>query len=143
MDKGTLRPKYYKMPNGNDLWSAFDKGLIPLQAKIGFELGSVIKYVIRYREKNGITDLHKADEYLEKMINSVVSNPNYKQFNPMNNVLSDLENEVFSKDRIISHYIVSIVENVILYMYQPVEFNYLLSAQNCLQRLIKLEEKQK
>ena len=33
--------------------------------------GSVIKYVTRYKEKNGIEDLHKAEWYLAKLIKQV------------------------------------------------------------------------
>jgi len=35
---------------------------------IGYLEGNVIKYVCRYREKNGIVDLHKAQHYLDKLI---------------------------------------------------------------------------
>lgn len=35
---------------------------------MGFLDGNVIKYVTRYRHKNGIQDLHKAMEYLKKLI---------------------------------------------------------------------------
>jgi hypothetical protein len=30
--------------------------------------GNVIKYVTRYKDKNGIQDLYKAKQYLEKLI---------------------------------------------------------------------------
>ena len=30
--------------------------------------GNIIKYVCRYKEKNGIVDLHKAQHYLHKLI---------------------------------------------------------------------------
>lgn len=35
---------------------------------IPFDVGNVIKYVCRYKQKNGIEDLYKAKEYLERMI---------------------------------------------------------------------------
>lgn len=35
---------------------------------MGFLEGSVIKYVSRYKEKNGIQDLEKAKHFLEKLI---------------------------------------------------------------------------
>ena len=35
---------------------------------IGFIAGNIIKYVVRYRDKNGIEDLKKARHYLDKLI---------------------------------------------------------------------------
>lgn len=35
---------------------------------IGFLRGTVLKYVIRYRDKGGIQDLEKAAHYLQKLI---------------------------------------------------------------------------
>ena len=34
----------------------------------GYCLGNVIKYISRYRKKNGIEDLHKAQVYLDWLI---------------------------------------------------------------------------
>jgi hypothetical protein len=36
--------------------------------KIGFMEGNVIKYVTRWKEKNGIADLQKAKHYIELLI---------------------------------------------------------------------------
>lgn len=33
--------------------------------------GNIIKYVCRYKEKNGIVDLHKAQHYLDKLIEGI------------------------------------------------------------------------
>jgi len=35
---------------------------------IGFIAGNIIKYVVRYKHKNGIEDLKKARHYLDKLI---------------------------------------------------------------------------
>ncbi len=35
---------------------------------IGYLAGNVIKYVARYKHKNGIEDLYKAQHYIEKLI---------------------------------------------------------------------------
>jgi len=35
---------------------------------LGFFSGNVVKYVARYREKNGVEDLKKARHYLDKLI---------------------------------------------------------------------------
>lgn len=35
---------------------------------IGYLAGNIIKYVVRYKDKNGIEDLKKAQHYLTKLI---------------------------------------------------------------------------
>lgn len=39
---------------------------------IGYLAGNVIKYVCRYKEKNGVEDLRKAAHYLQKLIETEV-----------------------------------------------------------------------
>ncbi len=39
-----------------------------IQNKLGYLEGNIIKYVTRYKEKNGIDDLLKASHYLDKLI---------------------------------------------------------------------------
>ena len=39
-----------------------------VQNNMGYLEGCIIKYVSRYKEKNGIEDLIKASHYLEKLI---------------------------------------------------------------------------
>lgn len=41
---------------------------------LGYLEGNVIKYVSRYKEKNGLQDLEKAKHYLEKLIEVIVEN---------------------------------------------------------------------
>ena len=38
---------------------------------LGYLEGNIIKYVTRYKEKNGIEDLHKAEWYLAQLIKQV------------------------------------------------------------------------
>jgi hypothetical protein len=38
--------------------------------------GNIIKYVTRYKHKNGLQDLHKAKQYLEKLIQKVSGDQN-------------------------------------------------------------------
>lgn len=35
---------------------------------LGYLEGNIVKYVTRYKEKDGLSDLHKARHYLEKLI---------------------------------------------------------------------------
>ena len=49
-----------------------DKGIQPIiyihANKLGFCEGNVVKYVTRWRDKNGVADLRKAIHYLELLI---------------------------------------------------------------------------
>ncbi len=36
--------------------------------RLGYLEGNIVKYVSRYKEKDGIADLHKAKHYLDKLI---------------------------------------------------------------------------
>lgn len=48
-------------------WDLFGS-IFNLDEQIGFYLGNVYKYLMRYDSKNGIQDLEKAKHYLEKLI---------------------------------------------------------------------------
>ena len=53
-------PQHYT--NGIEMWDyAYSQGL-------DFFEGNVIKYVTRWRNKNGIEDLYKAKQYLDRLI---------------------------------------------------------------------------
>ena len=43
--------------------------------KLNFIEGNIIKYVVRYKQKNGLEDLLKAQEYLKRLI-ELVKNEN-------------------------------------------------------------------
>ena len=49
-----------------------DKAIQPIEYihanNLGFCAGNVIKYVTRYKDKNGVQDLEKAKHYLEMLI---------------------------------------------------------------------------
>lgn len=64
----SLKPNYYQGSDGQDLFSRFEHGLLnnPDQVR-GFYVGNVMKYITRYREKNGIEDLKKAGVYLNQL----------------------------------------------------------------------------
>ena len=49
-----------------------DKAIQPIEYihanKMGFCEGNVVKYITRWREKNGVADLEKAKHYIELLI---------------------------------------------------------------------------
>lgn len=67
VNRNVHKPKHY-MKNGMTPIYAFTNGLLSNEQTIGFLKGNVIKYLIRYQEKNGIEDLYKAREYLVILI---------------------------------------------------------------------------
>lgn len=44
--------------------------------ELGFCEGNIVKYVSRYKEKNGIYDLKKARHYIDILIESIENGPN-------------------------------------------------------------------
>lgn len=51
-------------------WDAMESWMTP-EAFQGFLTGNVIKYMARWRDKNGVEDLRKARHYLNKLIEEV------------------------------------------------------------------------
>lgn len=61
MEEAIEHPKHYNQGN-IEVWDFI------IDKELGFLEGNVIKYVCRYKHKNGVNDLKKAKEYLEKLI---------------------------------------------------------------------------
>lgn len=60
-------PKHYTQ--GIECWDYI------ISHKMNFLEGNIIKYITRWRDKNGIEDLRKAQAYLEKLISSESPKP--------------------------------------------------------------------
>lgn len=63
-----LQPDYYKGKDGHDLFDRFEHGLMTPDEVVGFYKGNVIKYLTRFKKKNGLEDLRKARVYLTRLI---------------------------------------------------------------------------
>lgn len=61
--KNNIKPSYYHK-------GKIDTIKFCLENDLDFLQGNVVKYVVRYKEKNGIEDLNKAMEYLKRLIES-------------------------------------------------------------------------
>lgn len=59
MDK--IEPNYYHKGKVDTIKFCQENGLDFLQ-------GNIIKYTVRYKDKNGLEDLYKARTYLERLI---------------------------------------------------------------------------
>lgn len=60
VDNNKIKPSYY----GNEI----DVIDFVMANNLDFIQGNIIKYVVRYRNKNGLEDLLKAREYLNRLI---------------------------------------------------------------------------
>lgn len=64
-------PDYYK-GKSMQVFDLLDEFLTP-EAVNGFYVGNVIKYVVRFKGKNGREDLLKARDYLNKLIDATTA----------------------------------------------------------------------
>jgi hypothetical protein len=62
-----MTPEHYSF--GVQPWDAMEHWMSTEEFR-GFLRGNVIKYIARYPEKGGIEDLHKARDYLARLIES-------------------------------------------------------------------------
>ena len=72
-DPMVSHPSHYQSKSGLeviDVIEAFTDGLEGIEA---CDTGNIIKYMCRWKQKNGIQDLKKARWYLEHLINYLVN----------------------------------------------------------------------
>ncbi len=62
-----IKPKHYEGANGLTVKEIYENFLTPEELE-GAYRSNVLKYVLRYRNKNGVEDLKKAREYLDWLI---------------------------------------------------------------------------
>lgn len=58
--------EHYKN-KGVQPWTAMESWMSPEQFE-GFLRGNVIKYIARYKDKDGLKDVYKAKHYLERLL---------------------------------------------------------------------------
>jgi len=61
--KDNINPDHYKQGNIEVIDFILDQQMSYLE-------GNIIKYVSRYKDKNGLEDLHKAQWYIEELIDA-------------------------------------------------------------------------
>lgn len=67
-----VSPSHYKQGNIECI-EAIDAACVYLSNSEAFYVGNVIKYMWRWKIKNGLEDLYKAREYLDKLISKIES----------------------------------------------------------------------
>ena len=87
-----LKPSYYKSDNGKDLFDLFEDGMITKDQVIGFYKANIIKYVVRFEEKNGEEDLDKAITYLDRLRHVVHDSKKEDNSKPKKDCQSIIEN---------------------------------------------------
>ena len=67
-------PKHYKAKNGMEVIDVIEAFTANLSGYEATHTGNVIKYICRWKEKNGLEDLRKAQWYLNRLIKNIEEN---------------------------------------------------------------------
>ena len=66
-------PNHYQSETGLEVIDVIEAFTFDLSGIEGFDIGNVIKYVCRWKKKNGVEDLKKALWYLRHLIDHIES----------------------------------------------------------------------
>lgn len=64
-------PAHYQSKTGLEAWDVIEAFTSDLSGIEAFDTGNVIKYICRWKAKNGIEDLNKVRRYLDHLINHI------------------------------------------------------------------------
>ena len=67
-------PKHYKAKNGMEVIDVIEAFTANLKGYEATHTGNVIRYICRWKEKNGLEDLKKAQWYLNRLIKNIEEN---------------------------------------------------------------------
>ena len=67
-------PSHYKAKNGMEVIDVIEAFTANLSGYEATHTGNVIKYICRWKEKNGLEDLKKAQWYLDRLIKNIEEN---------------------------------------------------------------------
>ena len=67
-------PSHYKAKNGMEVIDVIEAFTANLEGYKATHTGNVIKYICRWKEKNGLEDLKKAQWYLNRLIENIEKN---------------------------------------------------------------------
>lgn len=74
-DKMVSHPKHYQSKNGLEVIDVIDAFTSELKGVEAFDTANVIKYICRWKSKNGKQDLEKAMWYLQHLIDHIAEGP--------------------------------------------------------------------
>lgn len=67
-------PKHYKAKNGMEAIDVIEAFTANLEGYEATHTGNIIRYICRWKEKNGLEDLKKAQWYLNRLIKNIEEN---------------------------------------------------------------------
>lgn len=70
-DRMVSHPLHYQSETGMEAIDVIEAFTFDLKGVEAFDTGNVIKYICRWKNKDGVRDLEKAKWYLEHLINHV------------------------------------------------------------------------
>lgn len=70
-DKMVSHPAHYKSKNGMEVIDVIEAFTSELKGIEATDTGNIIKYICRWKHKNGLQDLEKAMWYLSHLINHI------------------------------------------------------------------------
>lgn len=65
------KPPHYQSKNGLEVIDVIETFTEDLTGYEAVETGNILKYICRWKKKNGLQDLNKAKWYLERLINNL------------------------------------------------------------------------
>lgn len=70
-DKMVHHPSHYQSETGLEVIDVLEAFTIDLTGIEAFDTGNIIKYMCRWKKKNGVQDLEKAKWYLDHLIDHI------------------------------------------------------------------------
>ena len=70
-DPMVAHPNHYQSSAGLEVWDVIEAFTSDLSGVEAFDTGNCIKYICRWKDKNGLQDLNKAMWYLQHLIDHV------------------------------------------------------------------------
>ena len=71
MDEMVSHPKHYQSKTGLEVIDVIEAFTFDLNGIEAIDTGNIIKYICRWKKKNGLEDLKKAEWYLNHLINHI------------------------------------------------------------------------
>lgn len=71
MDEMVSHPKHYQSETGLEVIDVIEAFTFDLNGIEATDTGNIIKYICRWKKKNGLEDLKKAEWYLNHLINHI------------------------------------------------------------------------
>lgn len=88
-DKMVSHPSHYMGKNGMEAIDVIEGFTSDLKGIEAVDTANVIKYILRWKQKNGLQDLEKAMWYLDHLINHVQVEEAYNELNGVSNADDD------------------------------------------------------